>query len=154
MILRHDAVVATHRAWAPQIRSSDVVRGAYGGAATSTIHERDIAAVAAQALVRSAHAGHSYLLTGPQSLTQRDKVRLIGEAIGKELRWEEISPQEVRQAMIASSVPEDVPDRMLGYLADRVQQPGPSSNTVEQVLGRAALTFSKWASEHAADFRD
>jgi uncharacterized protein YbjT (DUF2867 family) len=63
--------------------------GAYGDAATSTIHERDVAAVAARALVNPAHAGHSYVLTGPQSLTQRDKVCLIGEAIGKELSFEE-----------------------------------------------------------------
>jgi hypothetical protein len=34
----------------------------------------------------------SYVLTGPQSLTQRDKVRLIGQAIGTPLSWEEIPP--------------------------------------------------------------
>jgi hypothetical protein len=56
--------------------------------------------------------------------------------------------------MIARGLPEDVPDRMLGYLADRVQQPGPSSDTVEQVLGRPALTFAEWTVEHAADFRN
>ncbi|MGA3093292.1 MAG: NAD(P)H-binding protein [Terriglobales bacterium] len=140
------------RVWAPQIRLSSSVRGAYGDAATSTIHERDIAAVAARVLVPSEHCGRSYLLTGPQSLTQREKVRLIGEAIGKNLLWEEISPQEVRQAMIARGVPADVPDRMLGYLADRVEQPGPSSDTVEQILSRPALTFSEWAVEHVADF--
>ena len=136
--LRCTDFASNTRVWAPQIRSTGIVRGAYGDAATSTIHERDIAAVGVRALVNSAHAGHSYLLTGPQSLTQRDKVRIIGEAIGKQLSWEEISPQQVRQAMIARGVPEDVPDRMLGYLADRIQQPGPSSDTVEQVLGSRA----------------
>src|SRR5262245_37567044 len=50
--LLHSADYAANaRAWAPQIRSSDVVRGAYGEAATSTIHERDVAAVAARALI-------------------------------------------------------------------------------------------------------
>ncbi|MGO9606554.1 MAG: hypothetical protein ACLQAT_24710 [Candidatus Binataceae bacterium] len=56
--------------------------------------------------------------------------------------------------MIAQGVPDDVPDRMLGYLADRVRQPGPSSDTVEQILGRPALTFAEWAADHAAAFRD
>ena len=110
--------------------------------------------VAARALVSSAHAGHSYALTGPQSLNQRDKVRLIGEVIGKELSFEEISPEQVRQAMKAQGVPPDVPDRMLGYLAECIRNPGPSTANVELVLSRPALTFAEWAADHAAAFRN
>jgi uncharacterized protein YbjT (DUF2867 family) len=152
--LRSADYAANTVAWAPQIRSASVVRGAYGDAATSTIHERDVAAIAARALVNSAYAGHSYVLTGPQSLTQRDKGRLIGEAIGKELSFEELPPEQLRQAMLTQGLPEDVPDRLLGSLADYAKQPGPSSGTVEQVLGRPALTFAEWAAEHAAAFRN
>jgi len=152
--LRSADYAANALAWAPQIRSAGVVRGAYGDAATSTIHERDVAAVAARALVNPAHARHSYVLTGPQSLTQREKVRLIGEAIGKELSFEELPPEQVRQAMLAQGLPEDVPDRLLGSLADYAKQSGPSSDTVEQVLGRPALTFAEWAAEHADAFRN
>ena len=152
-ILRSTDYASNSLAWAPQIRSTGVVYGAYGDGATSTIHERDVAAVSALALMDAAHAGHTYVLTGPQSLTQRDRVRLIGEAIGKEVRWEEISPQQVRQAMLAQGLPEDVPERLLGYWSGLDQQPGPSSDTVEQVLGRPALTFAEWAVEHAAAFR-
>jgi uncharacterized protein YbjT (DUF2867 family) len=153
-LLRSADYAANTLAWAPQIRSASVVRGAYGDAATSTIHERDVAAVAARALVNPAHAGHSYVLTGPQSLTQRDKVRLIGEAIGKKLSFEELHPEQIRQAMLAQGLPEDVPDRLLGSLADYAKEPGPSSDTVDQVLGRPALTFAEWAAEHAAAFRN
>jgi uncharacterized protein YbjT (DUF2867 family) len=66
------------------------VQSAHGDAATSPIHERDIAAVGVRALLNPEHAGRSYALTGPRSLTQRDQVRLIGEAIGAELSFEEI----------------------------------------------------------------
>src|SRR5205807_9606897 len=86
-ILRSSDYASNSLAWAPQIRSTGVVYGAYGDGATSTIHERDVAAVSALALMDAAHAGHTYVLTGPQSLAQRDRVRLIGEAIGKEVRW-------------------------------------------------------------------
>ena len=140
-------------AWVPQIRSTGVVRGAYGNAGFSPIHPRDVAAVGVRALVNSAHAGRSYPLTGPQSLTQPDQVRLIGEAIGTELSFEEISPEQVRQTMIAQGLPEDVPDRMLGYLAECARQPGPSTTAVEQVLGRPAVTFAEWAAENASAFR-
>lgn len=138
--------------WAPQIRSTGIVRGAYGDAATSPIHERDIAAVAVKALTDD-HAGRSYLLTGPQSLTQRDKVRLIGQAIGRELSFQELSPEQVRQGMLAQGMPEDVPERLLGSLADYAKQAGPSTDTVERLLGKPALTFAEWASEHADAFR-
>jgi uncharacterized protein YbjT (DUF2867 family) len=152
-ILRSSDYASNALAWAPQIRSSGVVSGAYGDGATSTIHERDVAAVSALALMDAAHAGHTYVLTGPQSLSQRDRVRLIGQAIGKQVRWEEISPQQVRQAMLAQGLPQDVPERLLGYWSGLFQQPGPSSDTVEQLLGHPALTFAEWAVEHAAAFR-
>ena len=152
-ILRCADFASNALAWAPQIRQVGVVRGVYGDGATATIHERDIAEVSARVLVDSVYAGRTYVLTGPQSLTQRAKLHLISEAISRDVPWVEIAPEQFRQAMLAQGLPEDVPDRMIGYWADRVQQPGPSSDAVEQILGRPALTFAQWASEHAAAFR-
>jgi hypothetical protein len=43
---------------------------------------------------------------------------------------------------------------MLGYLADCVERPGPSSHAVPEILRRPALTFSELAIEHYAEFRD
>jgi len=131
--------------WVPQIRQSSVVRGVYGDGATSVIHERDVAEVSARVLLDAAHAGRSYVLTGPQSLTQRARVRLIGEAIDRDVSWVEVVPEQFRQAILAQGLPEHVPDRLIGYWSDRVVQPGPSSDAVEQILGRPALTFAQWA---------
>ena len=123
-ILRCADFAANTLAWGPRIRATGVVRGAYGDAATSTINERDIGAVAARTLVSGEHGGRSYVLTGPQSLTQRDKVRLIGQALGRSLSCEEISPAGPPRHD-RSGVPKKS-RRLLGYLADRVQKPGPS----------------------------
>src|SRR5258706_11607318 len=94
------AVVTTPRMPWPGCRR--FVRRASCGA-TSTIHEHDVAAIAALALLDAdaVHAGHSYVLTGPQSLSQRDKLRIIGEAIGKAVPWQEIAPEQFRQALLA-----------------------------------------------------
>jgi uncharacterized protein YbjT (DUF2867 family) len=140
--------------WAPQIHATGVIRGAYGDATASPIHPRDIAAVGVRALLDDGHGGQAYALTGPESLSQRDQVRLIGEAIGVDLLWEEVPPKQVRQAMIAQGTPEEIPDRMLGYLAECLRQPGPSTTVVQDVLGRAALTFAEWAKENTAAFRN
>ncbi|MFJ6079884.1 NAD(P)H-binding protein [Streptomyces sp. NPDC092369] len=139
-------------AWAPQIRSTGVVRGAYAGAATSPIHQRDIAEVAVRALVDPQHAGRAYVLTGPQSLDQRDKVRLIGEALGRRLAFEEVAPEQVREAMLGQGLPDDVPDRLLGSLAHYAKTPGPTTDTVEQLLGRPGLPFAAWAADNTAAF--
>lgn len=154
-ILRCTDFASNALAWIPQVRQAGIVRGVYGDAETLTIHERDIAAISAQALVDPAHAGHTYVLTGPQFLSQRDKVHLIGKAIDKDVRWEEVPPLHFRQAMLAQGLPEDVPDRVIGYWSSlSSQQSMPISTTVEQVLGRPALTFAEWAIEHAAAFRN
>jgi uncharacterized protein YbjT (DUF2867 family) len=140
-------------AWAPQIRQGGVVYGAYASAATSPIHHRDIAAAAVQALTGAGHQGRSYVLTGPQPLTQPDKVRLIGQATGLHLSFAEVAPDQVRQAMLAQGLPQEIPDRLLGSLADYARRPGPATDTVQQLLGRPALSFADWAAENAAAFR-
>ena len=139
-------------AWAQPIRMRGVVQGAYGGATTASIHEGDVAAAIARALVDPAFDSNSYLLSGPQMLSQRDKVRMIGEAIGVPVEWKEIPAATVRERMIAQGFPAEIPDRMLGYLADRVDRPGPSSKDLEKILGHPARSFSDWASEHRAAF--
>jgi uncharacterized protein YbjT (DUF2867 family) len=138
--------------WAPQIRTTGMVRGAYGDAAVSPIHPRDVSAVATLALLDRQHAGKSYALTGPQSLTQRDQVRIIADVIETSLAWNEMPPEDIRAAMIAQGVSEDIPDRMLGYLAECIRNPGPSTTTVQDLLGRQALTFAQWAKENQKAF--
>ncbi|HEX6354924.1 NAD(P)H-binding protein [Actinophytocola sp.] len=151
-VLRLADFAANALAWAPQIHAGDVVRGAYGHAATSPIHEADIAAVAAQALRGRLHTGAVHTLTGPGSLDQFEKVRLLGAAIGRALSFQEVSPEQVRQRMLAQGLPEEVPARLLGSLADYALRPGPTTSTVEDLLGRPALTFADWARDNAAAF--
>lgn len=140
-------------AWAPQIRATGVVRAAYPEATTSPIHQRDIAEVAVAALTGSGHEGQAYVLTGPASLTQQDKVALIGEATGQYLTLLEADPDAVRAQMIAQGLPEEVPARLLGSLADYSRQPGPTTDTVAELLGRPALDFATWAAENATAFQ-
>jgi uncharacterized protein YbjT (DUF2867 family) len=154
-LLRCADFAANAPAWAPQLRATGVVRGAYGDAVTSPIHQRDIAEMAVRALTdreHAVHAGRTCLLTGPQSPDQRDKVRVIGEAIGRELSFQELAPAQVPQAMPAQGLAEDIPDRLLGSLADYANKPGPSTDTVERLLGRPALPFAAWAAENSAAF--
>ncbi|MEV0649229.1 NAD(P)H-binding protein [Phytomonospora sp. NPDC050363] len=141
------------RVWAPQIREHSAVRCSYGDAATSPIHERDIAAVAALTLTDPAHAGRSHALTGPKSLTQREHVAAIAAALGREVPWIEVPPEEAGAAMVARGVPAEIPQRMYGYLAECLREPGPTTDTLAELLGRPPLTYGDWAEENAEAFR-
>ena len=85
--LRPSGFATNTLVWAPQIRAGSTVQWPYGGARRSLIDENDIAAVATCALLDEQHAGHTYLLSGPQALTQIEQLELIGEAIGRQLRY-------------------------------------------------------------------
>jgi uncharacterized protein YbjT (DUF2867 family) len=138
--------------WADQIRGEGVVRWPYGGAARSLIHERDIAAVAVRALTEDRHIGAKYVLTGPEAVTQAEQVRIIGDVIGRPLRWEELPPEEARRQLIAAWGDPGFVDGALGYWATLVSEPEPVTRTVEEVTGAPAHTFREWAIDHAGDF--
>jgi uncharacterized protein YbjT (DUF2867 family) len=139
--------------WAPQIRAEGVVRWMYGAAARSLIHERDIAAVAIHALTQDGHAGAKYVLTGPETLTQVEQVHAIGAAIGRPLRFEEVSPDTVRQLMIAQGMPASLVEAIISGHAAMVSNPEPVTRTVEELTGTPARTYQEWATDHADDFR-
>ena len=139
--------------WAPQVRTGDVVRWPYAAVPTAPIHERDIAAVAVRALSDDGHASAEYVLTGPQSLSQAEQVSTIGRAIGRSLRFEEISPEEAQQELL-SIMPAPVVNMLLTAWAAAQGQPALVTSTVADVTGtKAKHILRKWATDHAAEFR-
>jgi len=152
-ILRPGMFAANARSWwAPQIRAGDVVRWPYAAVPTAPIHERDIAAVAVRALCDDGHNGAEYVLTGPQSLSHAAQVQTIGNAIGRSLRFEEISPDETRRELL-SIMPLFVVNMLLDAWAAALGQPALVTSTVAEVTGASACTFYDWATDHLADFR-
>jgi uncharacterized protein YbjT (DUF2867 family) len=137
--------------WAAQIRNGDVVQWPYGAAETAPIDERDIAAVSARALVEDGHAGGDYVLTGPESLSQAEQVRIIGDAIGRRIQFEELSPEDFRRET-AGTWPALVVDMLLAAWKATLGQPAFVTSTVSDVTGSPARTFRQWAADHAGAF--
>ncbi len=137
--------------WAPQIRNGDVVRWPYAAAETAPIDERDIAAVAARALLEGRHAGGDYVLTGPESLSQAAQVHAIGDAIGRPLRFEELSPDEFRRET-AGTWPGGVVEMLLAAWRAALGRPAFVTSAVHEILGSPPRTFYQWAADHAAAF--
>ncbi|WP_214414458.1 NAD(P)H-binding protein [Sphaerisporangium fuscum] len=139
--------------WSGQIRETGVVRWVHGAATRALVHERDIAAAGVSALTRPGHGGARYELTGPQALTQVEQVTTIGEAIGRPVRWEELTPEAARRELVAQGMPEPVAEAILDAHAAMVASPETVTSAVEEITGRPATPFRQWAADHAADFR-
>ena len=136
--------------WAPQIRAGDVVRWPYAEVPTAPIHEADIAAVAVSALLDTRHNNADYVLTGPQSLTQREQVEIIGDVIGRSLRFEEISPEEARQEL---GFPLPAVNMLLNAWAAAIGQPALVTSTVTDITGNPARSFRDWAIDRVDEFK-
>jgi uncharacterized protein YbjT (DUF2867 family) len=146
--LRPVGFAANTLMWADQIRETGVVRWPYGQAARSLIHERDIADVAVRALSEDSHVGARYVLTGPETLTQIEQAHAIGDAIGRTVKWDELSREDAEDELAGL-----VPDTALDTWAGFVEVPEVVTSTVAEVTGSAARGFDGWAREHADDFR-
>jgi uncharacterized protein YbjT (DUF2867 family) len=148
--VRPGAFMANDLRWAPQIKAEGIVRAPYGNATTAPIDERDIAAVVVTALLHDGHAGRSYTLTGPESLTQIERVQILAAALGQALRFEEQTPSQFRQQM--SRLPPFVVDGLLELLASRVGTTAEVTGTVRQVTGRPPYSYRQWAVRAIANF--
>ena len=143
--------------WAESIKSGDAVSLVYPDAVTAPVHERDVAAVAVAALRADLEdaAGVSLtaaMLTGPDLISQRRQVELIGQAIGRTLRIEELSPDQAREHYGRFTDPETV-EAILQFQAAAADGGSPRTQTVQHVLGRPGLSFEQWTRHHTHDFR-
>ncbi|GAA2798104.1 NAD(P)H-binding protein [Crossiella cryophila] len=139
--------------WAESIKLNGLAYGAYPQARMVPIHERDIAEVGIAALLEDGHAYARYNLTGPEALTRVEQVEIIGEVLGRELKFVEQTPAEAVAFFLAQGWPEDVITMIEGYRAEATQRADEVSDATERVLGRPGLTYRQWVQDHADWFQ-
>ncbi|OBI92081.1 NAD(P)H-binding protein [Mycobacterium sp. 1245805.9] len=134
--------------WGAQIRAGDVVAGPYAAASTAPIVESDISAVAARALLTDDLVGQRIPLTGPQAFTNSELAGVIGDVLGRPLRYQEAPAEVVRQRFIGIGFGADFADAYIAMLADTLDKPALVTHDVEKILGRPATAFAQWVSDH------
>ncbi|MEU2394998.1 NAD(P)H-binding protein [Streptomyces sp. NPDC007369] len=137
--------------WREQIKRTGVARGPFARAHSAPLHERDIAEIGARALLTDELLGARPMFSGPESITYADRARIIGEAIGRPVRFEEISHDEARKEMGEAGIPPGPIEARLSMFAKLVDRPHEIS-PVEAYLGKPGRSFARWAADHAADF--
>ena len=139
--------------WAAAIRADGVVRWPYGTAETAPVDDRDVAAVAARTLYQDGYAGADYVLTGPESLSQAEQITIIGDVLGRRIRFEDLSPDEFR-GETEGSWPRPAVDMLLAAWGATMGRPAYVTTSVYDVLGSPAGSFRQWVTDHAAAFMD
>jgi uncharacterized protein YbjT (DUF2867 family) len=137
--------------WSAQIRAGDVVAGPDAAACCAPITERDIAAVAARAMLTDELVGQRIRLTGPQAHTNAELVEIIGSVLHRRLCYHEVPPQLLRQHLTAIGVSGECSDAYVA-LAFTANEPAVVTPDVENVLGRPAESFAQWVAEHRSLF--
>jgi uncharacterized protein YbjT (DUF2867 family) len=151
--IRPGMFAANTRWWgAEPIRRAGAVRLPWPDAQTAPVHERDIAALAVAAMTGQGHSHRAYTVYGPQSLTLRQQVRHIGDAIGREVSLSVITAGQAREEL-AAGLPPAAADAVLRAWQAGNGSPAPTSVIVEKITGRPARTFAEWAADHVGDFR-
>lgn len=139
--------------WADSIRSEGVVRDGFADIPSAMVHDADIASVAAAALTGAAeHAGQEYWLTGPEALTAPQKVAVIGEVLGRPIRFEELSQDQIVGQWREQGFSDEEVEFFLLMRTNPPEAGYTVLPTVEQVTGRPARTFAQWVAEHRAVF--
>ena len=115
---------------------------------------RDVARVAAAALTEEAHAGETYVVSGPEALSYGDAAEAIGAAIGEEVAYEPTKPVAFRDELVAErGMPRWRADE-LAFIASAYGGGAGElvTDIVRRVGGEPPRTFEEFAKEHADHF--
>lgn len=150
--LQPNAFMSNALRWLPQLERGDEVREPFGEIPASVIAPADIAEVAVLAMATDDHAGATYRLSGPESLPAQARLDVLGAALGRDLRFVPMSPEETLEHL-RSGMPEQYVQAMLEFYRDGLIDESTVLPTVAELLGRPPTTFAQWTAANAPRFR-
>lgn len=150
-VLRPVSFMSNTLQWVDQLRAGDSVRVPFAHVRSAVIDPHDIAAVAAAAFSSDDHHGRTYALTGPDALLPADRLRILGDVLGRPLHLL-TQPDDQARADMAATTPADYVDAFFRFYSDRMLDESDPLSTVADITGRPPRTFHTWVTAHAAAF--
>ncbi|MBV8445805.1 MAG: NAD(P)H-binding protein [Candidatus Dormibacteraeota bacterium] len=151
--LRANGLMSNALWWVPSIKDEGRVPDATDPGRLGVIDPYDVARIGALALTQDGHAGHGYILNGPQALTAREQVETLAEVLGLPIEFVPMTPGEFAR----HSVEHGTPAEMAGAVQDlnelfRASRAGVLSDDITNLTNAAPRTFREWAEHHAGAF--
>ncbi len=136
---------------APTINTQNAFYGSESEGRVSQVDIRDVAAVAVKALTEDGHVGKTYTLTGPEAVTNSEVAQILSQAIGREIRFVNLPPEQLKQTLLSAGVPQWSADALIDL--QRLYREGKAATVtedVERILGRKPISFARFL----RDYRD
>lgn len=146
-ILRPNAFMSNALRWLPQLRTGDVVRDAFADVPIASVDPYDIAAVAVRALLDPGHEQRVHLLSGPQRLLPADRLAVLADVLGRDLRFQALTDDEARADM-AGRIPPEYIEAFFSFYRGSTIDESQIYPTVREVTGQPPRTFHQWAVQH------
>ncbi|MFI0406099.1 NAD(P)H-binding protein [Actinomadura sp. 3N508] len=150
-ILRPSAFMSNALRWLPQLQAGDTVRLPFAHVRAAAVDPRDIAAVAAKALLDDGHEGQTYYPTGPESLLPAQQVAVLGDVLGRDLRFE-AQPDDEARAEMTTQMPAEYVDAFFDFYVNGSLDESIVRSTVQDITGTPPRTFRQWAETHSSAF--
>lgn len=122
-------------------------------ARVSIIDVRDIASVAAAALIRSEHENQTYELTGPEALTHAEMAAEFSEAFGKPIKYVDVPPETMLKTLLDLRLPRWQAEGVIeDYGHYRRGEAAAITSAVRDLTQQPATRFSQFAADYARQF--
>jgi uncharacterized protein YbjT (DUF2867 family) len=115
---------------------------------TAFIDARDIAAVAAKALLETGLEGKTLTLTGPELLSRAEVAAALGKELGRPVAYLPITDEQFRAAVKGFLAPSYLELMSHLYSVVRAGHAEVKTATVQEVLGRPPISFAQFAKDH------
>lgn len=125
-----------------------------GDATLAPIDIEDIAKIAVAVLLAEGQEGMRYDMTGPEALTMYDVAERISAAIGRPVRYVDVTPEEYHRRLVAANVPADFMEILADAYAERRKRPRSRlALGAHERFGVEPTTFAAFARRNAGLFR-
>jgi uncharacterized protein YbjT (DUF2867 family) len=125
---------------------TDPIPNLLGNAWQAIVDPRDVAAVAVEALLDSAHDGQRYDVTGPELLTFTEQAGILERVLGRPVKTVEVDPHT--QLAASGMPPSVVTEVVTGMNWARNGGAAYVTEHVSRILSRPASTFEQWSTDH------
>lgn len=153
-ILRPYAFMQKLLLLAPGIANAGVVHGAMGHARCNYVDVRDIGDAAAAVLTRPELTGGTYPLTGGRPYSHPELTTLLGELLGKPIRYLDLSPSELHAHLVGRA---GMPDWLATHVVEiqqlAVVRKETPDDTFLRLAGHAPRTLEAFLGENLHRFR-
>jgi uncharacterized protein YbjT (DUF2867 family) len=138
--------------WADQFQRGTTVAAPYLDGYQEPVDENDVIDAAVAALTDERHHGHTYLLSGPHSLTRRELIGVLATAANRSVEIVAQPPEQWQAAAETAGIPASAAEARLATWRAAVGRPGRTDATITAITGAAPRTFTAWAEHHRAEF--